>query len=395
VAGVAEIAGEMRIPATEINSQQARRFSFDGTHAYLSLAFVGGVAPTLTGTVDIRAVSDGDQPLSSETLHSTGPSILSLDTFDNAPALAIHNYSTARGDGSAVWATNTTLTFTITPPLTAPTSGQLRGVRILTTATATPLVWEQRKNAVLTIAAGVITVNSLDGTVITVPAGALTYDVMWEASDKGIVQEDAAAVSGEFLVKGGRVRRDVPVSSAGSDGDWATPNQDADGYDYVRDKAYDSASNANRGFEVAQVWSRTIATPVTIATALAVTAAWATGDLGPEIPLQGYTKIGLWLNITQNDSQNIRVRALFKHTSAHANEYQLPILSVDTSGPPFSIKAQGEYIEFDVDASQLICLNFDLYNWAPFVQFQVMAEVIGATPAVITNAEVTYGYGGA
>jgi hypothetical protein len=209
-----------------------------------------------------------------------------------------------------------------------------------------------------------------------------------------VYAEDTAHSSGDLGFNILAVRRDVAINSAGSDGDYCEFNIDADGHLYVRSKNYDSASNADRVFEVAPVWSHNVATPVTIATALAVTASWVGGDLGPEIPTQGYTKIGLWLNITQNDSQNIRVRALLKHTSAHANEYQLPILSVDTSGPPFNIKAQGEYIEFDVDASQLICLNFDVFNWAPFVQFQVMAEVAGAVPAVITNAEVTYGYGG-
>jgi hypothetical protein len=124
-----------------------------------------------------------------------------------------------------------------------------------------------------------------------------------------------------------------------------------------------------------------------------VTPAWA--DLGPEIAVDGYTQIGLWLNLDINDAQNIRVRCLVKNTTgAGANKYCLPITSVDTSGPPFNLKVQCEYIEFDVDADQLMILNFSLYNWIPYVQFQVMAEVAGATPGQVDEAQVTYGYGG-
>lgn len=207
--------------------------------------------------------------------------------------------------------------------------------------------------------------------------------------------EDSPAVDGELGLKVWRVRRDVPINSAGSDGDYCTPNTDADGYDYTRDKAYDSASNSDRGFEVAPVWSRNVQTPVSlIAAAQNVTATWVGGELGPEVPTQGYTKMGLWLNIDMNDSQNVRVRILNKHTSAGADEYQSVINSVDTTGVPFNVKFQGEYLEYDVDADGLVVLPFDVANFVPFVQFQVMAEVVGATAAQILSAYVTYGYGG-
>lgn len=210
----------------------------------------------------------------------------------------------------------------------------------------------------------------------------------------GLYQEDSPHTSGDWGENILTVRRDVAISSAGSDGDYAELNTNALGYLYAVLQSYDSASNADRQFEVAPVWSRNVATPVAIIPAAqVVTGAWA--DLGPEVPLQGYTKIGLWLNIDINDAQNLRVRVLLKHTSAGANEYPLPITSVDVTGPPFSLRVQGEYVEFDVDADQLMAMNFDVYNWAPFVQFRVMAEVAGATPAQILDAAVTYGYGGA
>jgi hypothetical protein len=121
------------------------------------------------------------------TVRSVGANVNSLDTFDNAPTQAIYNYSTARGDGSVVWATNTTLTWT------GPTivSGQLCRVRVVIDAGTKPLVWEQGRNADLTISGTTITVATFDGTTVPLPAGAANYEVMWAGPDKQVSPEFA------------------------------------------------------------------------------------------------------------------------------------------------------------------------------------------------------------
>lgn len=68
-----------------------------------------------------------------------------------------------------------------------------------------------------------------------------------------IVAEDAAHTPGEYGVKSWRRRISPCASSAGTDGDWATPNQDADGFDYMVSKAFDAATSADKSYEVAAV----------------------------------------------------------------------------------------------------------------------------------------------
>lgn len=57
------------------------------------------------------------------------------------------------------------------------------------------------------------------------------------------IAEDTASAGGEVIVKNGRVRRDTPASSAGTDGDWSTANSDANGNDYVTQGTLFSGEN--------------------------------------------------------------------------------------------------------------------------------------------------------
>jgi len=57
--GTAEIAREIRVSAADIAALPSHRIPFDGSHAFLSVAFVGGTAPTITGVAKIRVVYDG------------------------------------------------------------------------------------------------------------------------------------------------------------------------------------------------------------------------------------------------------------------------------------------------------------------------------------------------
>jgi hypothetical protein len=205
--------------------------------------------------------------------------------------------------------------------------------------------------------------------------------------------EDAPATNADVGVAIFEVRRDVMTgSSATHNDDYATKNQDADGFSYGRNKSYDSPSNADRVFEVAPPWSRNVVTPVAIiAAAQTITTAWA--DLGPEIALAGYTKVALWLNLTIGQANNIRVRALAKHTSAGTEEYSLPITRVEApDGAPWFLSSQAEFVEFDLDADQKAILTWDIDNVIPFVQFQVMMVTDGGTDPTVATANITYAW---
>jgi hypothetical protein len=119
-----------------------------------------------------------------------------------------------------------------------------------------------------------------------------------------------------------------------------------------------------------------------------LTASWA--DLGDEIEMGGYTELLAWLTIDINNSLDVRVRALVKHTQGGAEEFLLPIQTIGAS----SVKVEGHYYEFNVDADQLMVLPFHLPNDVPFVQLQVMAGTVGATAGQIDAAEITRSWAG-
>lgn len=98
-------------------------------------------------------------------------------TYDTAQQIPVHNYSTARGDGTAVRLADTTITFT---PSTAVTTSQLRKVIVDTGAEIRIL--EQGHNGVrLSLSGTTLTVAGAG--VAPVPAGS-TVVVTWAAQDK-------------------------------------------------------------------------------------------------------------------------------------------------------------------------------------------------------------------
>ena len=89
----------------------------------------------------------------------------------------------------------------------------------------------------------------------------------------------------------------------------------------------------------------------------------------------GYNSIAVWLTLDINSSLDARFRALAKHTSGGAEEYDLPIKTVSAS----DVKIQSEYIEWNVDADQLTVYSVQCDNVIPYVQFQIQAGTVGAT----------------
>lgn len=118
-------------------------------------------------------------------------------------------------------------------------------------------------------------------------------------------------------------------------------------------------------------------------TAQSFTTSWV--DLGGEIQLYNIDCITLWLKIVINDSLNARIRFLVKHTKDHADEYILPIETVTQS----VITAKGEYFELDNDVDQNIVLTRKLNKCIPFVQVQIQAGTVGATPGQVTDFQYT------
>lgn len=114
-----------------------------------------------------------------------------------------------------------------------------------------------------------------------------------------------------------------------------------------------------------------------------VTAAWV--DLGAEITMGGYTHLGVWVDLDINDSENVRIRALAKHTAAGGDEYFLPILSVSVS----DIKIQDEYFEFNEDIDQKVLVKVPTDNLVPVIQLQVMAGVVGGTAGQVDDLQIT------
>lgn len=118
-----------------------------------------------------------------------------------------------------------------------------------------------------------------------------------------------------------------------------------------------------------------------------LTGSWV--DVGPEYRTDRKEKAALWLNITINDSQNFRIRALGKLIYDATGEYFLPISTVSTS----EINIQDEYNELSDDIDQKIIVSVLLDHLIPIIQWQVQVGTIGATPAVINSAYMTWGKG--
>lgn len=119
-------------------------------------------------------------------------------------------------------------------------------------------------------------------------------------------------------------------------------------------------------------------------TAQNVTDSWV--DLGVEIVAFGYNKIGLWLDIDINDSNNIQIRALAKNSNINTtNEYALPIQTVGTS----DVKVEKEYFEFNVDEDAKYLLEIDTGGHATEVQIQVKAGTVGGTAGQIESVYAT------
>lgn len=133
-------------------------------------------------------------------------------------------------------------------------------------------------------------------------------------------------------------------------------------------------------------WTRTEDVVTLISSAQTMTTSWA--DVGTEISTKGYRYITFWLTVDINNSNDQRIRAIAKHTASGSEEYSLVIKTVSAS----DVKIEEEYLEFNVDADQLVAVTFELGNTTPYVQLQAQVGTLGATAADLDAVYYTLGY---
>ena len=159
---------------------------------------------------------------------------------------------------------------------------------------------------------------------------------------------------------------------------------------YKSQPAYDAAEDAVRYRDVAPADTRYLGPMDLISSAQDFPAAWA--DLGGEIPVAGRTHIGLWIDVDVNDSTDLQLKILYKHTSGHADEFEMPIKVLSAT----DVKVEPGYFELNSDADQKLYLSFPLDGLVPYVQFQIKAGTLGAgTDAQIDSAVYTVSWAGA
>lgn len=104
---------------------------------------------------------------------------------------------------------------------------------------------------------------------------------------------------------------------------------------------------------------------------------------GSEISTDGHEGISLWFNMDVNDTIDMRIRILAKHTRGGADVYTFPIETISDS----VINVKDEYVEFSTDTDGKRVISFNLEQVIPFVQVQIQAGTVGATAGQILDSK--------
>lgn len=289
----------------------------------------------------VRGGAKGTTAAADVTSRSIGTNAQALDVYDSSPMCIPGNWSTARGDATAVRLADTTVTFT-GPAIV---SSQIRRVMAFIDSTTRPNVWEQGKNAVISIAGTTITVTAIDGNAAPIPVTTTLVVVDWVASDKSYDQSLQAA-------------RNAPMYDVRS----------------FRQTDLVALLGANQ----------------------TITNSWA--DVGPEILLDGSTDFRGWFDITKGDGTvtTVQARLLLKHTAGGAAEYAQPVSKVDVSAAPYTVTMSDEEPYLSVlDASCQRTALWRVGNTAKYAQLQIKASTPGTTMVLTaTGTGYTMGWGG-
>lgn len=111
-----------------------------------------------------------------------------------------------------------------------------------------------------------------------------------------------------------------------------------------------------------------------------LTSGWV--NLGEPIDMTKASRLGLYIKLDINDSLNPRVRAMAKRGKNDIDLWELPIRTVGAS----DVKVEGEDFEFNVDADQNVVFSIATEGVVPFIQIQVQAGTVGASPGQIDDA---------
>lgn len=93
-------------------------------------------------------------------------------------------------------------------------------------------------------------------------------------------------------------------------------------------------------------------------------------DLGSVIDMRGYKTLGIFIDKDVNDSENVDLEVLGKHTSDGTYTYEIDGISTKSLWTT-SASDGNSYYEFDVGA-------------VPFIQLQAIAGTVGATAGDLT-----------
>jgi len=152
-------------------------------------------------------------------------------------------------------------------------------------------------------------------------------------------------------------------------------------------KAYDLSLDSQKTIEQAPVWTRYTDKEDLIASAQAIEN--IANNLGAEIDMRGYNKLGLWLTLDINSSTDVKIRILHKHTSGGAEEFREIYLGSPAANT--TTINLNDY-EFAADTDQLVKFVIDVDLTTPFVQIQVFDAADGT--GQIDAAAITKGYAG-
>lgn len=110
----------------------------------------------------------------------------------------------------------------------------------------------------------------------------------------------------------------------------------------------------------------------------------AMANLGAEIDTRGYNYMLIWIDLDINLSNNARIQPLAKRAAAAALEYGYPIYSAGTT----DVGVENLYFEWTTDEDKQTMLEINLKGMIPYIQLQVMAEVVGGTAGQIESCYV-------
>lgn len=114
------------------------------------------------------------------------------------------------------------------------------------------------------------------------------------------------------------------------------------------------------------------------------TGSWA--DLGSEIAVEGYNVLGVYLVLDANDSLDMRLRVLAKHTSSGTDEYSF------IEGTGTANEFDVGYYEFATNADQKVFIPIPIDNCVPYVQLQIQTGTVGSTAGQVDSAHVIRGW---